>query len=459
MITSSIKAELRPLLRLAIPVILAEIGWILLGIVDIVMVGRVSAAAIGAVSIGNSIYVMVSLFGLGLLLGLDYLVAHAYGAGELDECHRWLLHGLYLACAVGVVLFGVVVLSIRLLFMIGLDPAVVPMAVDYLRIANYSVPPLLLFTALRRYLQAINIVNPIMFALFAANVVNALANWIFVFGHWGAPALGAAGAAYATVFSKTFMALALGGYLALRERRNHTGLFEISLRPEFSRFAKMLRLGLPIGTQILLEVGVFATATLLAGRINAVALAAHQIALKIAGFAFMIPLGVSAAGAVRVGQWLGGEKPANAARAGWLALAFGVGFMCFSGALFVSFPQFFMRLFTPDSRVIALGVSLLYLAALFQIFDGSQIVGAGVLRGTGDTRTPMIWNLVAHWFIGLPVGYTLCFIAGWGVRGLWVGLTLGLVVVAAALVRRWRKSVGEMREQTHITNFEIRSSE
>jgi MATE family multidrug resistance protein len=205
---------------------------------------------------------------------------------------------------------------------------------------------------------------------------------------------------------------------------------------------RLIGLGLPAASQITLEVGVFAAATALAGRLPAAALAAHQIAINIAAFTFMVPLGVGSAGAVRVGQAIGRRDPAGAARAGWTALLFGAGFMTCSAALFLLLPGVLIGAFTADRRVLDVGVSLLMVAALFQLFDGIQAVATGVLRGLGDTRTPMIWNLAGHWFVGLPLGYFLCFTFGLGVIGLWWGLSSGLIICGVSLLIAWSKRIG-----------------
>ncbi len=201
---------------------------------------------------------------------------------------------------------------------------------------------------------------------------------------------------------------------------------------------RLLTLGVPAASQITLEVGVFAASTALAGRLAPIALAAHQIAIHIAALSFMVPLGVSSAGAVRVGHAVGRRDPAAAERAGWTALILGAGFMACTAAAFILIPRVLMGAFTRNEGVLQLGVSLLAVAAIFQLFDGIQGVATGILRGLGDTRTPMLWNLVGHWFIGLPTGYALCFVMGRGVIGLWWGLSIGLIICGVALLVVWR---------------------
>ena len=425
------------MVRLAVPVVVAELGWVAMGIVDIAMVGRLGPEAIGAVGVGSVLFFAVAVFGIGVLLGLDPLVAQAYGGGRLDECHCWLFHGvgLSLMLAVPLTLVGAVVLAT--LDRWGLHPDVQRLAAPYFSKILWSILPLLLYTAFRRYLQALGVVTPVMIALVSANLINVLVNWLLVFGNLGAPRLGVDGAAWATCVSRVYLALFLVLAILGHERGHRTGLWHVPRRLELHRMIRLATLGLPAAVQVTLEVGVFAVVTALAGRLAPATLAAHQIVLNVASVTFMVPLGVGSAGAVRVGQAVGRLDVPGARNAGWAALVLGGGFMSCAAVVFVLAPHAILGLFTTDATVIRVGVSLLLVAALFQLFDGLQGVATGVLRGFGDTRTPMFWNLVGHWFVGLPVGYVLCFEWGWGVVGLWVGLSTGLILVGVMLVAAW----------------------
>jgi MATE family multidrug resistance protein len=438
---SRLQPEFRPMIRLAAPVVLAELGWMTMGIVDTLMVGRLSPEAIGAVGVGSSLFISIAIFAMGLMLGLDALVSRAFGAGDLEDCHRWLVHAVALALVASplfmLILFGMAALLGRW----GLTPTVLELARPYLTALTWSLPPLLLYSAFRRYLQGMGVVRPIMVALFSANLVNALFNWILIYGHFGAPALGVRGSAWSTVLARVMMATHLFVVIVRRERGRRPGLFETSLRINRAWMKRLIGLGLPAASQITLEVGGFAAATALAGRLPPASLAAHQIAINIAAFTFMVPLGVGSAGAVRVGQAIGRRDLTGAARAGWTALLFGVGFMACSAAVFVLLPGALIGAFTADRRVLDVGVSLLMVAAVFQLFDGIQAVATGVLRGLGDTRTAMIANLTGHWFVGLPVGYVLCFTVGMGVVGLWWGLSIGLIICGVSLLVAWSRRI------------------
>lgn len=422
--------------RLAWPVATAELGWMAMGLVDTMMVGRVSAEAIGAVSIGSHLFFAVAIFGIGMLLGLDYLVAHACGGGRLDDARRALVHGAYLSVLLSAVLTAVVLATLPNLQSFGIRPEVARVTEPYLRALTWSMLPLLLYATLRRYLQALGHVRAVMIALVSANAINAIGNWALVFGRFGFPALGAEGSGWATSASRVYMFLFLLACAIRHEHRAGAGV-ALPWRFELRRLQELLRLGLPSALQLLLEVGVFTAATVLAGSLSAGQLAAHQVALSAAAFAFMVPLGISSAAAVRVGQAMGRADAVGAARAGWTALLLGAAFMTCAAVAFVTVPRWIIRVFTNETTVVATGVKLLGVAAVFQLFDGLQVVATGALRGSGDTRTAMLANLAGHWLLGLPIGYALCFWLGKGVVGLWIGLCVGLVSVALALIAVW----------------------
>jgi len=428
-------------LRLALPLIIAEVGWMSMGIVDTIMVGRLpdSAVAIGATGLGQSLYHSVAIFGGGLLLGLDTFVAQAYGRKDLHDARISLVNGLFLALALTPILMLAVSFWPPLMQHFGISAGLVEPMRPFLHALNWGTLPLLTYFALRRYLQAENVVLPIMFALISANVVNAIGDWALIYGHLGLPAMGITGSGWATCVARIYMAGVLAVTLLWVESKRSLPKWTGAVRIDLRRVTALLKLGAPAATQILLEIGAFAAATALVARLGPVPLSGHEIALNCAALTFMVPLGISSAAAVRVGQQLGRRDPAGARRAGWSAIVLGAGFMTCSGLVFVSIPTWIARLFSPDLVVIRTGARLLLVAAAFQLFDGLQTVATGALRGAGDTKTPMLANFVAYWLIGLPVGYLVCFKLGWGAVGVWIGLCAGLMMIGSGLLLAWHK--------------------
>jgi MATE family multidrug resistance protein len=436
------RPELGAMVTLAVPVVLSEVGWMAQGIVDTIMVGKLGPWAIGAVALGNAVCYTPALVGMGLLLGLDTLVAQAYGRKDHDECHRWLAQGVYLASIVTLPLMAVMELASFGFARFGITPEVAGPAASYLRIMLWGTLPLLLYSGTRRYLQGVGDVRVITATYIGANLLNWFGNWVLIYGKFGMPTLGVDGSAISTVISRVFMAVALLGFAWRYERRRGHPLFRAWAGPSLARLRQLVRLGAPAAGQLLLEVGAWNLATVSAGWLTPVALATHQIALNYAAVSYMVPLGIAAAAAVSVGHAVGAGDPERARRAGWLALGLGTSFMLVAAMVFLVAPRPLIELYTRDPQVLAVGPGLLWLAAAFQIFDGVQTVCTGALRGLGETRAPMVANLVGYWVLGLPLGLVLCFVLRWGIYGLWIGLTLALIVIASTLLMRWRRDSG-----------------
>jgi MATE family multidrug resistance protein len=443
---SEIRQEFRPMLRLAVPLALTELGWTSMSFIDTVMVGRLpdSAVAIGAVSLGATLFSAVGLFGSGMMLGLDTFVAQAYGAGKLEECHRTLWNALYLGVLLTPAMMAVVLGFIPFFPYFGLGPALVAQTGPFLKALVWSTLPLIMYFVLRRYLQSMGIVKPVVFALISANLVNLLGNWVFVYGHLGMRAFGVPGSGWSTCVSRIYMALVLAGAVIYYDRKRNSGFWLASRRGEMARARALLRLGFPAASQLLFEIGGFACATFLIGKLGAVPLAGHQIALNVVSFTYMVPLGISSAAAVRVGHAAGARDVDAAVRAGWMAILFGGGFMAFSGLCLFLFNHQIARVYTPDPIVVSAGATLLIVAAVFQLFDGLQVVATGALRGAGNTRTAMLANLLGYWILGLPLGVLLCFKFRWGAAGMWAGLCAALMSIGVALLLAWHMTMREM---------------
>lgn len=433
------RRESRPLLRLAWPIVAGELGWMTMSLVDTMMVGRLSTEAMGGVSVAGILFYAVATFGIGLMFGLDPLVAQAFGAGDVRDCHKSLVNALWLAVPLSPLLMAVAWGWAPLMVWAEVNPAVLREATPYLSALIWSVPPLLVYSALRRYLQAMSLVRAVMVAMVSANLVNAFVNWVLIFGNLGFPALGAAGAGWATTISRVYMAVTLGAAVWWHDRARGTSLRDTSLRPDFGRILRLVSLGFPAALQIVLEVSVFALVTMLISRLEPAWLAAHQVALTAVSYSFMVPLGLGSAAAVRVGQLIGARDRAGAAKVGWAAIALGVAFMGCTGIFFVAAPSLIARAFTTDPAVIKASRVMLALAAVFQLFDGAQGVATGALRGAGNTRVTAIVHGIGYWLVGLPLGYVFCFNAGWGAPGWWVGLTVALVGIGIALATAWHR--------------------
>ncbi|HZI58811.1 MAG TPA: MATE family efflux transporter [Verrucomicrobiae bacterium] len=441
--TRDIGQEFRPMLRLAAPLVLTELGWLTMAFVDTVMVGRLpdSATAIGAVSLGSTLFYTIGIFGSGTMLGMDTLVSQAYGAGRLDECHRTMWNSLYLACALSPVLMVSILAFLPFFSSFGLAPVLVDQTVPFLKALGWGTLPLALYFALRRYLQAMHIVKPVAFALISANLVNLLGNWVLIYGRWGMPAMGVEGSGWSTCIARFYMVAVLAIAVVYYDRKRNSGLWLASRRVDLERIRILLKLGLPAALQLLLEIGAFSMATFLIGKLGAVQLAGHQIALNVASFTYMVPLGICSAAAIRVGHAVGARDMQGAARAGWMALFFGAFFMSCSGLVLLLFSRTIARVYTPEQDVINVGAMLLLVAAVFQLFDGLQVVATGALRGAGSTGIAMVANLVGYWVIGLPLGAFLCFKLKLGALGMWYGLCLALVSIGIVLVGVWNSKI------------------
>jgi MATE family multidrug resistance protein len=440
-------AEVRPTVRLALPLVLAELGWMSMAIVDTMMVGRLpnSAVAMGAVSLGSAVFMVLALFGEGLLLGLDTIVAQAFGAGKREDCHRSLFNGVYLSIALTPPLAAPVWLLARLFSSSGVDAEVAALAVPYTKALAFGLLPLLLYFAVRRCLQAMNMVRPVALALLTANIVNALGNWMLIYGKWGAPAMGTVGSGWSTAIARVYMAAVLIGYLFWYDQKHRTELLKTPVDVDLRRIRRLIALGIPAALQFTLESGVFALVTALIARLGAVPLATHQIALNTVAFTYMVPLGIASAAAVRVGQAIGRKDAQRAGAAGGTAIFIGASFMTLAGVVLLVMPRSIARIYTTDQTVIRNTAALLAAGAAFQLFDGIQTVATGALRGAGDTRTPMLCHFTAYWIIGLPLGAWLCFRRGWGALGLWVGLSLALILIGIVLLFVWRGRVRSMK--------------
>jgi MATE family multidrug resistance protein len=439
---------MKALLKLALPTSAMYFGLMLMGLVDMLFVGRLGAVSLGGLGLGNSIFSWVMTVGIGMIFGLDYPTSTAIGAGDRPRAFRVFIQGLHLSWMLSIPAIAAVVGIAAVLDRFGLNPEVVPLAKRFLVLTSVSLLPIFVFNSARSYLQAQSVAVPTFVILVVANVLNALLDAALIEGRFGFPRLEFDGACWATVTSRFLMAIALAGYVFWREFRSAKAFSS----GERSRLREgggvgvsapilrgILRLGLPSSAQMLLEVGVFSLATALAAKFPAVDLAAHQVVLNTASLLFMVPLGVSSATGSLVGQSIGAGDGPGARRIGNSALVLGVLFALFGSSLLILFADAALGVYSSDPAVIEVAKRILFVAALFQLSDGVQVIATGALRGLGNTLSAAIANGIGHWVVGLPIGLFLGFHAGKGVQGIWIGLATGLTVVAASLYWEWTR--------------------
>lgn len=436
------------MLKLAVPVVIIQVGMMAMGVVDTIMVGHISAQALAAVALGNLYFFTLAVFAQGTLMVLDPVVAQAVGAGDQPAIARAVQRGVIIAVALSIPAVILLASASPIFTFLKQPSEVIPLAAAYAVRSAPGTFPFLLFVVFRQSLQSMGRTAPIVGAIVGANLVNGALNWVLIFGHLGFPAMGVVGSAWATTISR--LLLVLGLWVAARRQLNPLLL---PLRPEIWQvepLRRMFRLGIPIGAQHVLEFGAFALVALMMGWMGTREMAGHQVAINLAALTFMVPLGVGDAASVLVGQAVGRGDPEGTRGAARAAFVCGVTFMSLTGAVFLSIPEQLARLYSQDLEVIAVAAMLIPIAGVFQVFDGVQVVAGGVLRGLGDTRAPMIANLLGYWVVGIPVSIYLGFEKGLGPAGLWWGLVLGLALVGGSLLLRVRNRVARRQSRVQI---------
>lgn len=441
------RLEARELLLLAGPLIAAQIAGIAANFVDTVMAGRLGPEALGAVAVGASTWMTLSLTATGVLAALSPTVAQLRGAGRRDEITPWTRQSLWIG--LGIAALSMVFLrSIEpLLVSIGVDAALVPLIVGYSKAISWGLPGLCGYLVLRLMSEGLALTRPAMYFGLIGAGVNVVGNYALMFGHWGFPQLGVVGCGYSTAIVSWIQFVGLAVYVGRRSHYGDLRLFERVELPDPARLRELLRVGLPIGGAIFVESSLFSSVAYLVATLGALAVAAHQIAINIVAILFMIPLGLSMAITVRVGHARGREDAAGTRRAGGVGMGIALAIQVVSAAVIVLFPDVIVRIYTDDARVAEFAAGLLFLAAIFQLSDGLQVSAAGALRGLKDTRMPMLMTIVAYWMIGLPVGYALGFRLGHGAAGLWSGLIAGLSVASIFLPWRFHRLTKAGRSQ------------
>ncbi|MEO0405856.1 MAG: MATE family efflux transporter [Cyanobacteria bacterium P01_A01_bin.135] len=437
-------AEGRRCLQLALPLIGAQLAQAATGFVDTITMGRLGRDALGAGALGTVFFMELFVVGTSLVASISPFIAEAYGAGRLRRTGQWLDHGIWLAMAIACPISLLMWNAAPLLRALGQSDTVVTLGSQYLQAASIAYLPALLFIALRSFVSALLRPQIVLAITLGGVALNAAANEVLAFGRLGLPALGLAGIGWSTTCIYWSMALALLVYVMRHREFIPCRPLRSLHRPCWRDLWELLRIGIPVGILSTLETSLFLVMTIFAGQMGVVVIAAHQIALQTAAVTFMVPLGISQAATVRVGQCLGKSDWPTARLSGLLSLGLGGGFMGVMGLLMLLLPRpivsIYLNLEDPANReVVALAGVMLAVGAVFQVADGLQVIAAGALRGLKDTRTPMLMGVVAYWLVGVPSGYTAGFHLGWGGVGLWWGLAVGLITSAAALTWRFHR--------------------
>lgn len=438
------RPDISATLKISLPIIIAQLGTVLMGVADNIQVGKLGAAPIAAAGIANSVFFLIAIIGLGTLSVIAPQVAAAYGKEDKRECSYLLRTGIRLGLYFGLGL-GVVILLLSLNFhLFKQTPEVEDLAVPYLQIIGVSVIPMLFFLAIKQFSDGLSYTKVAMVITIIGLLLNVFFNWVFIFGKLGMPAWGLNGAGVSTLLVRIFMAISMVLYIF------RATAFKSFIVPPLHSYSymplmrKILKLGLPGGFQLFFEVGAFSGAAIIAGWLGTVPLAAHQIAINLASITYMVAAGIAAAGGIRVGQAFGIGSQPKIVRAGTVSLTLAIVFMTLTCILFLTLNYFLVRLYIQDIEVIGIAASLVIIGGFFQLSDGIQVVSLGILRGIEDVNIPTVIALIAYWVIGLPIGYVLAFTFNMNVQGIWIGLLAGLTVSAVLLTSRFYKLSSRM---------------
>lgn len=442
--TASYKYHLKETALLAYPVVFAQLGHIMLGVVDSMMVGGIGAEPLAAAAVSNGVFFILMVIGLGISYAMTPLVAIKVGEGKPNECGDILKQGFITNLAVGLILAGLIFIVAVNFHYFNQPKRVTALSIDYLKIIGVSAIPFMVFQTYRQYIEGFSLTKPAMFIILASNIINFFVNWLLIYGKWGFPELGLNGAGYATLLSRVFMAVAIVVY-ALRSSKvkPYNPSFTIA-KANWKLIKKILSVGVPSGFQYFFETAAFSLGAVMIGWIGAKDLAAHQIAINLASITYMAALGVSAAGAIRVGGAFGRKDKREIRTAGFTALLISVSFMACAGLTFIALNNFLPRFYISDEFVISKASMLLVMAALFQMSDGAQAVGLGILRGLTDVKIPTLITFIAYWILSLPIGYVLSFHYNFGVVGVWIGFIIGLTASAVMLTIRFNLKTNQI---------------
>jgi MATE family multidrug resistance protein len=433
----TIKEHIKNTAQLSYPVIIGQAGIIMMGVVDNLLVGGLGAPALAAASIANGLFIVIFILGIGICSAVTPLVAISVGAQKQQDCGTIFTNGHIVNIVISTILMLMTYFAADFFSVLHLPDQVVKLAAPYTKILSLSMIPVLIFQTNKQFIEGLSVMRPGMIISIVANIINGLVGWTLIYGKFGMPAWGLNGAGVATFCSRLFMALTISLYIYYSARFRDLNLSMRIKDINFLIIKKVLALGIPSAIQYFFETGAFTFAAIMVGWLGTDQLAAHQIGLNLASISFMCTLGISTAGSIRVSNGVGKKDITETRRAGFTAILLGEALMACFGIIFIVFRNNLPSFYIKDPAVISIASSLLIIAALFQIFDGTQAVGIGILRGLTDVKIPTLVTFIAYWVIGLPVGYILGFHYKLGVQGIWIGLMFGLITSAVLLTLRF----------------------
>ncbi len=433
----TIKDHFRITFHLAFPVVLSQLGQVAVGVADSMMVGRLGAVPLAAASLGNSIFFVLLMFGMGISMGITPLVSIAEGKGKNKRISQLFQHGLWINIISSILLIAVILMISPGLHFLDQPEEVVDLTIPYLFIITASLFPFMIFQTFKQFAEGLSQTKQAMYVTIFCNLINVFLNWVLIYGNLGAPELGLNGAGIATLISRILMPLMMAWYMMKSVRYSKFNLQLGIKKLRFYMINRILKIGVPTGFQYIFEVSAFSAAAIMMGWIGVNALAGHQIALNLASISYMMAAGLSTAGMIRVSNQIGKGNPKGMREAGMVVFGMVLIFMFTTAVIFIVFRNYLPTFYIEDQEVIAISASLLVIAGLFQLSDGVQVAGLGVLRGMEDVQFPTLITLIAYWVLGLPLGYFLAFEWGLGAEGIWYGLLIGLSLTAVVLFIRF----------------------
>jgi multidrug resistance protein, MATE family len=431
--------EIKRTLNLAYPVIVGQLGFVMMWVVDSLMVGEIGATPLAASTVSNSVIMLVYIIGIGVTFSITPLVAIAVGGNQKEECGIIFRQSLLVCGVMGILLMLIALFIIQYLYLLNQPEEVLEAAIPYSTLIAISIVPMLIFSANKQFIEGLSVMRPGMIIVLSANLINWFCNWLLIYGNWGFPRLELTGAGWATFISRIYMASVMLIFLI---KSNRFRKYNVNFKYQgvnIPVIKRLLKLGLPSGVQYFFEVGAFSFAVIMVGWLGTIELAAHQIAINLSSISFMCAIGLSTSGGIMVGNGVGKKDIVETRRAGFTSIILAAGIMMIFGMFFILLRGWLPTLYINDSDVIGIASTLLIIVALFQVSDGVQAVGIGILRGLTDVKGPTIITFVSYWIIGLPIGYLLGFMMEWGVVGVWIGLLIGLGVSSSLLTMRFNK--------------------